>query len=176
MPSLALEVGSETETVHRGREVCGCKIGTRSRADIQVVVVGGGVAGLGVAWALAERGRRVVVLEAGASGRGASSRRRGCWRRRRRSGSRSSTSTRSAARAWPGGPTSRDASRTRPASRSATAMRTLVVADDRDSARALRRLFQFQTEQAPRRVAVGRRGDRPRAAVVARACRAPSSP
>src|SRR4051812_50195797 len=42
----------------------------RSRGDI--LVVGGGLIGLSVAWRAAQRGARVVVLEAGAIGSGAS--------------------------------------------------------------------------------------------------------
>ncbi|MGB3542230.1 glycine oxidase ThiO [Rubrivirga sp.] len=118
-----------------------------SETDIEIAVVGGGVAGLGVAWALAERGRRVVVLEAGETGRGASFAAAGMLAPAAEIGFEEldlyALGRDSVAR-WPG-----FAHRLEAASGLEVGYRdegTLVVADDRDSARALRRLYQFQKE------------------------------
>ena len=111
------------------------------------VIVGAGVVGLGVAWRLAQSGRRVAVLDKGEAGRGASwaaggmlapaaeigFEELGLYRLGRESLSR-----------WPAFARELEA-----ASGRAVGYRdegTLVVADDRDSARALRRLYQFQQE------------------------------
>ena len=110
-------------------------------------MVGGGVAGLGVAWALAARGRRVVVLEAGEAGRGASWAAAGMLAPAAEIGFEEldlyALGRESLAR-WPA-----FARRLEAASGLEVGYRdegTLVVADDRDSARALRRLYQFQRE------------------------------
>ncbi|HYE95570.1 MAG TPA: glycine oxidase ThiO, partial [Rubricoccaceae bacterium] len=112
-----------------------------------VLVVGGGVIGLGVAWRLAQRGRRVVVFERGEAGHGAT------WAA---AGMLSPTSElkfeeadlyrlgRESLRRWPDFARELEA-----ASGQAVGYRsegTLIVADDRDSAEALRRLFSFQRE------------------------------
>ena len=114
---------------------------------VDVAVVGGGVAGLGVAWRLAGRGRRVAVFERGRAGRGASWAAAGMLAPAAEAGFEAldlyALGHESLAR-WPafarevGAASGRDVGyRTEG---------TFVVADDRDSARALRRLFRFQTE------------------------------
>lgn len=116
-----------------------------------VIVVGGGAAGLGVAWRLAAAGRSVTLVDAGRAGRGALWAAAGMlapdaelsfeevdlYRLGRESLSR-----------WPGFARDLEA-----ASGQAVGYRddgTLVVADDRDSAVALRRRFRFQQEQGAR--------------------------
>ena len=113
----------------------------------EVLVVGGGVAGLGVAWQLAERGRRVRLFDAGRPGRGASWAAAGMLAPSAEIGfeeldlyalGRESLSR------WRSFAAALEA-----ASGTDVGYRddgTLVVADDRDSARALRRQFAFQTE------------------------------
>ena len=114
----------------------------------EVVVVGGGLAGLGVAWQLAERGRRVVVLEGDRVGRGTSWAAAGMLAPSAELGFEELDLYRlgreSLAR-WPA-----FARRLEAASGADVGYRsdgTLVVADDRDSLRALRRLFDFQQAQ-----------------------------
>ena len=113
----------------------------------EVLVVGGGVAGLGVAWQLAERGRRVRVVEAGRVGRGASWAAAGMLAPSAEVGFAEldlyALGTESLGR-WRAFAAALEA-----ASGTAVGYRdegTLVVADDRDSARALRRHYAFQTE------------------------------
>ena len=113
----------------------------------EVIVVGAGVAGLGVAWQLAERGRRVRVLDAGRAGRGASWAAAGMLAPSAEVGFQEldlyALGTESLRR-WRAFAAALEA-----ASGLDVGYRdegTLVVADDRDSARALRRLFAFQTE------------------------------
>ena len=113
----------------------------------EVAVVGGGVAGLGVAWRLAQRGRRVAVFERGRAGRGASWAAAGMLAPDAELGFEEldlyALGRESLAR-WPA-----FAAEVRRATGYDVGYRTdgtFVVADDRDSARALRRLFQFQAE------------------------------
>ena len=113
----------------------------------EVLVVGGGVAGLGVAWQLAERGRRVRVFEAGRVGRGASWAAAGMLAPSAEIGFEEldlyALGTESLRRWRP------FAAALEAASGTAVGYRdegTLVVADDRDSARALRRHHAFQRE------------------------------
>ena len=117
----------------------------------EVVVVGGGVAGLGIAWRLAEAGRGVVVLERGRVGRGAT------WAAAGMLGPTVELGFeeldlhalgRESLRRWPA--FARDLQRASGVDVGYRADGTLVVADDRDSARALRRLFAFQQEQGAR--------------------------
>ena len=115
----------------------------------EVLVVGGGIAGLGVAWQLAERGRSVRLFDAGRPGRGASWAAAGMLAPSAEIGFEEldlyALGTESLSR-WQAFASALEA-----ASGTAVGYRddgTLVVADDRDSARALRRLFAFQTEQA----------------------------
>lgn len=114
----------------------------------EVAVVGGGIVGLGVAWALAERGRRVVVLEAGEVGRGASWAAAGMLAPSAEIGFEELdlyALGRESLRRWPA-----FARRLEAASGTDVGYRdegTLVVADDRDSMAALRRLFRFQDEK-----------------------------
>ena len=112
-----------------------------------MAIVGGGVAGLGVAWRLAQRGRRVAVFERGRAGRGASWAAAGMLAPDAEAGFEEldlyALGRESLAR-WPA-----FAAEIREATGHDVGYRTegtFVVADDRDSARALRRLFQFQTE------------------------------
>ncbi len=114
----------------------------------EVVVIGGGIAGLGVAWELAERGRRVTVLEREQVGRGASWAAAGMLAPSAELGFEEldlyALGRESLAR-WPA-----FARRLEAASGRDVGYRdagTLVVADDRDSLHALRRLFRFQEEQ-----------------------------
>ncbi len=111
----------------------------------EVIVVGGGIAGLGVAWQLAERGRRVVVLEGDRVGRGASWSAAGMLAPSAELGFEELDLYRLGRESlgrWPA-----FARRLEAASGVSVGYRdegTLVVADDRDSVRALRRLFAFQ--------------------------------
>jgi glycine oxidase len=111
------------------------------------VVVGAGVIGLGVAWRLAQNGRRVVVLEKGAAGRGASWAAGGMLAPAAEIGFEELDLYRlgrESLRRWPD-----FAKALNEASGQNVGYRTegtLVVADDRDSARALRRLYRFQEE------------------------------
>ncbi|PAP78761.1 glycine oxidase ThiO [Rubrivirga marina] len=113
----------------------------------EVVVVGGGIAGLGVAWELAARGRRVVVLERDRLGRGTSWAAAGMLAPSAELGFEEldlyALGRESLAR-WRA-----FARRLEAASGAEVGYReegTLVVADDRDSLHALRRLFRFQEE------------------------------
>ena len=111
------------------------------------VVVGGGVAGLGVAWRLAERGRRVLVLEAERVGRGASWAAAGMLAPSAELGFEELdlyALGRESLRRWPAFVRDLEA-----ASGLDVGYRdegTLGVADDRDSLRALRRHYRFQVE------------------------------
>ncbi len=112
-----------------------------------VVVVGAGLAGLGVAWRLAQRGRRVVVLEAGEVGRGASWAAAGMLAPSAEIGFEELdlyALGQESLRRWPG--FARELAQASGIDPGYRDTGTLVVADDRDSARALRRLFAFQTE------------------------------
>lgn len=115
--------------------------------SLDAAVVGGGVVGLGVAWRLAAAGRRIAVFERGETGRGAS------WAA---AGMLAPTAEigfeeldlyalgRESLRRWPA-----FAREVEAASGVDVGYRdegTLVVADDRDSLHALRRLFRFQTD------------------------------
>lgn len=113
-----------------------------------VVVVGAGIVGMGVAWRLAEHGHRVLVLERERAGGGAS---------RAAAGMLAPAAEvqfeeldlyrlgRESLRRWPAFARALEA-----ASGRAVGYRdegTLVVAVDRDDAEALRRLYRFQREQ-----------------------------
>lgn len=113
----------------------------------EVVVVGGGIAGMGVSWRLALAGRRVTLLERGTLGRGASWAAAGMLAPGAEIGfdeldlyalSRESLGL------WPA--FARDLERASGVTVGYDDTGTLVVADDRDSARALRRLYAFQRE------------------------------
>ncbi|MEL6614680.1 MAG: glycine oxidase ThiO [Bacteroidota bacterium] len=113
----------------------------------EVAVVGGGIAGMGVAWRLAQAGRRVTLLERSALGRGASWAAAGMLAPAAEIGfdeldlyalSRESLGL------WPA--FAREVEAASGVSVGYDATGTLVVADDRDSARALRRLYAFQQE------------------------------
>jgi glycine oxidase len=120
----------------------------RSPLPIDVAVVGAGVAGLGVAWRLIQRGRRVVVVDRAEAGRGAS------WAA---AGMLAPDSEimfeepelhalgRESRRRWP-----EFAAQLAKESRmdiGYDAGGTLFVADDRDAAALLRRLHAFQRER-----------------------------
>ncbi len=113
--------------------------------EAKVLVVGGGIAGLGAAWRLAQEGRAVTILERVELGRGASWAAAGMLAPGAEIGfdeldlyalGRESLSL------WPA--FARELEAASGESIGFDAAGTLVVADDRDSARALRRLFQFQ--------------------------------
>ncbi|HEX8299770.1 MAG TPA: glycine oxidase ThiO, partial [Rubricoccaceae bacterium] len=111
-------------------------------------VVGAGVAGLGVAWRLAESGARVLVVDRGAAGRGATWAAAGMLAPSAEIGFEEldlyGLARESLAR-WPA-----FAADLHAATGLDVGLRTegtLVVADDRDSLVALQRLFAFQTEQ-----------------------------
>ena len=118
---------------------------------VEVAVVGGGVAGLGIAWQLAEAGRRVVLFERARLGRGAT------WAAAGMLAPSAELSfeeldlhalSRESLRRWPA--FARDLERASGVDVGYRDDGTLVVADDRDSARALRRLFAFQQEHGAR--------------------------
>ena len=113
----------------------------------RVVVVGAGVAGLGVAWALARRGHAVRVLDRGEPGRGASWAAAGMLAPGAEIGFDEldlyALGRDSLAR-WPAFARELEAAAGRPVGYRTEG--TLVAADDRDSARALRRLYRFQRE------------------------------
>ncbi|OZC04578.1 glycine oxidase ThiO [Rubricoccus marinus] len=111
-------------------------------------MVGGGIAGMGAAWALAKAGRRVTILERGELGRGASWAAAGMLAPAAEIGfdeldlyglGRESLGL------WPA--YAREVEAASGESVGFDSAGTLVVADDRDSARALRRLYQFQERQ-----------------------------
>ena len=118
------------------------------RSLLEVVVVGAGVAGLGVAWRLAESGVRVLVADRGAAGRGATWAAAGMLAPSAELGFEEldlyALARESLAR-WPAFAADLE---------SATGLDvglrtegTLVVAEDRDSLVVLRRLFAFQQAQ-----------------------------
>ncbi|HEX9953584.1 MAG TPA: FAD-dependent oxidoreductase, partial [Rubricoccaceae bacterium] len=115
---------------------------------LDVVVVGAGVAGLGVAWRLAQSGTRVLVVDRGEAGRGATWAAAGMLAPSAELGFEEldlyALARESLAR-WPAFAADLEA-----ATGLAVGLRTegtLVVADDRDSLVALRRLFAFQAAQ-----------------------------
>ena len=119
-----------------------------SNREAEVVVVGGGIVGLAVAWRLAQRGHTVSVFEQGELGRGAS------WAA---AGMLAPTAElgfeeldlyrlgRESLHRWPAFARELEAASGQSVGYEATG--TLVVADDRDSTEALRRLHRFQQEQ-----------------------------
>ena len=113
----------------------------------RIAIVGGGAAGLGVAWRLAEAGAAVTVFERGAVGRGASWAAAGMLAPAAEIGFEEldlyALSTESLRR-WPG--FARDLESASGQSVGLDTAGTLVVADDRDSGAALRRLYAFQRE------------------------------
>lgn len=114
---------------------------------LDVAVVGAGVIGLGIAWRLAEAGRRVVVIERDEAGRGASWAAAGMLAPSAEIGFEELdlyALGRESLDRWPAFARAVGA-----ASGRSVGYRddgTLVVADDRDSRAALRRLFRFQEE------------------------------
>ena len=110
-----------------------------------VIVVGAGVAGLGVAWRLAQRGVGVVVLERGVAARGATWAAAGMLAPAAEIGFEEldlyALGRESLAR-WPAFAAEIEAETGLDVGLRTEG--TLVVADDRDSLRALRRLFDFQ--------------------------------
>ena len=118
------------------------------RLPWDAVIVGAGVIGLGVAWRLAQGGRRVVVLEKGAAGRGASWAAGGMLAPAAEIGFEELDLYRLGRESlgrWP--EFARELEKASGLSVGYRTEGTLVVADDRDSARALRRLYRFQEEQ-----------------------------
>ena len=120
------------------------RAGTPEAPD--ALVVGGGVAGLGAAWRLAQAGRRVALVERGETGRGASWAAAGMLAPAAEIGFDELdlyALGRASLAAWPAFARELEAASGEVVGYSDAG--TLVVADDRDSARALRRLFEFQT-------------------------------
>lgn len=118
---------------------------------VEVAVVGGGVVGLGVAWRLAEAGRRVVVFERGRVGRGATWAAAGMLAPSAEIGFEELdlyALGRESLRRWPG--FARALYESSGVDVGYRDEGTLVVADDRDSAHALRRLFAFQQKHGVR--------------------------
>ncbi|MEL6772117.1 MAG: glycine oxidase ThiO [Bacteroidota bacterium] len=112
-----------------------------------VLVVGGGVVGLGVAWRLGQRGARVAVLEKGEVGRGASWAAAGMLAPVAELGFEELdlyALSRESLRRWP--TFARDLEAETGQSVDYCTDGTLVVAPDRDDAAALRRSFRFQQE------------------------------
>ena len=112
-----------------------------------VLIVGGGIVGLALARALADRGRTVTVLERDRAGRGASWAAAGMLAPAAELGFEELDLYRlgrESLRRWPDWARALEA-----ASGTSVGYRsegTLVVADDRDAAEALRRLYRFQGE------------------------------
>lgn len=110
-----------------------------------MLIVGGGLIGLALAWRLAGRGRRVRVLERAEAGRGASHAAAGMLAPAAEVGFEEMPLyrlERESLRRWPA-----FARELEEAAGMAVGYRsegTLIVADDRDAAEALRRLFRFQ--------------------------------
>jgi len=116
--------------------------------DTDVVVVGGGTVGLGIGFELARRGTPVTLFDRGRVGRGTSWQAAGMLAPDAEIGFEELPLydlNRESLRRWP-----EFAERVEAASGMDVDYReegTLIVADDRDSAEALRRLYEFQEEQ-----------------------------
>ena len=116
-------------------------------SEPEVIVVGAGLAGLGVAWRLAQHGVRVEVLERAAVGRGASWAAAGMLAPAAEIGFEELdlyALGRESLGRWPA--FARELAAAGGASVGYRDSGTLVVADDRDSLQALRRLYAFQRE------------------------------
>ena len=117
----------------------------------EVAVVGGGAAGLGIAWRLAAAGRSVVVVERGRLGRGATWAAAGMLAPAAELGFEEldlyALSRESLGR-WPDFARALHAATGRDVGYRTEG--TLVVADDGDAVRALRRQFAFQQEHGAR--------------------------
>jgi glycine oxidase len=116
--------------------------------DTDVVIVGGGTVGLAIGFELARRGEAVTLFDRGAAGRGTSWQAAGMLAPDAEIGFEELELyelNRESLRRWPA-----FAARVEAASGIDVDYRdegTLIVADDRDSAEALRRLYEFQEEQ-----------------------------
>ncbi len=119
-----------------------------SSASHPIVVVGGGVIGLSIAWRLVRRGESVVILERDTVGQSASRAAAGMLAAAAEVGFEEPELydlCRASLQEWPG-----FAAELESESGAALDYRsfgTLVVADDRDAAEALRRGYRFQKEQ-----------------------------
>ena len=112
-----------------------------------VVIVGGGVAGLGIGYELVKAGRPAVVLERGRAGRGTSWLAAGMLAPDAEIGFEELELyrlNRESLRRWPDFAEGLEADAEQSVDYRTEG--TLVVADDRDSAEALRRLYDFQRE------------------------------
>jgi len=115
---------------------------------LDVAVVGGGIVGLGVAWRLLAAGRSVRVFDQGAAGRGATWAAGGMLAPAAEIGFEELELyrlSRESLTRWPLFGLELEAASGMGVGYDATG--TLVVADDRDAAGALRRLYSFQQEQ-----------------------------
>jgi len=116
--------------------------------DTDVIVVGGGTVGLGIGFELVRRGLPVTLFDRGRAGRGTSWQAAGMLAPDAEIGFEERELydlNRESLRRWPA-----FADRVEAASGIDVDYRdegTLIVADDRDSAEALRRLYEFQEEQ-----------------------------
>lgn len=113
-----------------------------------VLIVGAGVVGLGIGWELARAGRPVVLFDRGAAGRGTSWQAAGMLAPDAELGFEELELyrlNRESMRRWPEFARTLEAESGRSVDYRTEG--TLVVADDRDSAEALRRLYAFQREQ-----------------------------
>ena len=120
---------------------------SESSALPDVLVIGGGVIGMSVAWRLARRGHAVELVERGALGRGATWAAAGMLAPAAELGFEELdlyALGRESLRRWPAFARQLEAEAGEPVGYRDEG--TIVVADDRDSAAALRRLFQFQRE------------------------------
>jgi glycine oxidase len=118
---------------------------THHASQADVLVVGGGIIGLALGWRLAERGRRVTVVERDRAGRGASYAAAGMLAPAveiQFEETELYALGRASLRRWPA--FARDLERASGHDVGYRDEGTLVVADDRDAAEALRRLYRFQ--------------------------------
>ncbi|MDX1420907.1 MAG: glycine oxidase ThiO [Rubricoccaceae bacterium] len=115
---------------------------------VEVVVVGAGLVGLGIAWRLVQGGHRVALYDRGAAGRGASWAAAGMLSPAVELGFEEPALYRlmvESRRRWPAFAAELERASGTPVGYDATG--TLVAATDRDEVEALRRRFRFQQEE-----------------------------
>ena len=117
-------------------------------SDAPVAIIGGGTIGLSIGWTLARKGQAVTVFERGAAGRGTSWLAAGMLAPDAEIGFEEDALyrlSRESLRRWPAFAEELEADSGQSVDYRTEG--TLVVADDRDSAEALRRLYDFQKGQ-----------------------------